>query len=107
MYYSKNTGATITLPQNYSGNAFRVQDESDRARPPSPTAPSIEESIPEAPPPAKEDCTSNASEHSHLSSLISSISVEDLLLLGIIFVIHQSNLEDPTLLLLLILLLVK
>ena len=42
-----------------------------------------------------------------LSALFSGISVEDLLLLGLIFVIHQENPNDSTLLLLLILLLAK
>lgn len=36
MYYSKTSpsrhGERITVPQNYSGNAFRVKDESERRR---------------------------------------------------------------------------
>ena len=30
MYYSKNNSSNITLPRNYSGNTFRVIDESER-----------------------------------------------------------------------------
>ena len=34
MYYSKNGGNTINIPRNYSGNTFRVIDETERSRTP-------------------------------------------------------------------------
>ena len=30
MYYSKNNSNSISVPRNYSGNTFRVIDESER-----------------------------------------------------------------------------
>ena len=37
MYYSKGSQASFSIPQNYSGNTFRVIDESERTYiPPTP-----------------------------------------------------------------------
>ena len=106
MYYSKGTQNVLTIPQNYSGNTFRVIDESDRTYKPEfepSQAESNREPTPETPPTEEEKSES----HSPISSLLSSISMEDLLLLGLIFVIHQHDPNDSTLILLLILLLAK
>ena len=106
MYYSKNNSSNLTLPRNYSGNTFRVIDESDRRY--------IKEQfekqedidkdilIKDEETEAKKD-----SKPSILPSVFSDISVEDILLLGLMLVIHQENPNDTTLLLLLILLLAK
>ena len=106
MYYSKNAPQSISIPRNYSGNTFRVIDESERHY--------IKENE------LKEDKeVENLSikidekevkkevKNSILPSIFSDISVEDVLLLGIMLVIHQENPNDSTLLLLLILLLAK
>lgn len=119
MYYSKNSGSTLNIPRNYSGNTFRVIDETERERP------QTKEAISHQPdrinenfinkndhPHAEKDEKCEISDHkpsnfSPIFSLFSEISVEDILLLGLIFVIHQENPNDSTLLLLLILLLAK
>ena len=121
MYYSKSTGNTINIPRNYSGNTFRVIDETERSRAPSKEHnPSIESHNIESN--FDKNINSNINkelsktcDHSQnkqnspsaISSILSGISLEDLLLLGLIFVIHQENPNDSTLLLLLILLLAK
>lgn len=106
MYYSKNTSPNISIPRNYSGNTFRVIDETERNY--------IKEDFDESPksPPnisTKIDDTETKKEqkNSVLSTLFQDISLEDILLLGLMFVIHQDNPNDTTLLLLLILLLAK
>ena len=107
MYYSKSSSPSI--PKNYSGNAFRVIDESNRTY----------QKDNEAPPPQSIDKKDekkqeifvdekkNGGEIPLVSSFLSGISVEDILLLGLIFVIHEGNPNDPVLFLLLILLLSK
>ena len=108
MYYSKNNSPSI--PKNYGGNAFRVIDESDRTYSPKgyeplETGTESDDKIQEQKPlPSKKK---QGGELPLISSLFSGISVEDILLLGLIFVIHEENPNDPTLLLLLILLLSK
>ena len=109
MYYSKNS--SVSIPRNYGGNAFKVIDESDRTyrqeKPDplpfdSPSADEVKE---------KASCDNENKEAKKevplFSSLLSGISVEDVLLLGLIFVIHEGNPNDPVLFLLLILLLSK
>ena len=106
MYYSKNAPQSISIPRNYSGNTFRVIDESERHY--------IKENE------LKEDKkvenlsikidekeVKKEAKNSILPSIFADISVEDVLLLGIMLVIHQENPNDSTLLLLLILLLAK
>ena len=106
MYYSKNAPQSINVPRNYSGNTFRVIDESERHY--------IKEN--ELEEEKKSDIFSTKIDendvqkevkNSILPSIFSDISVEDVLLLGIMLVIHQENPNDSTLLLLLILLLAK
>lgn len=105
MYYSKGTQNVLTIPQNYSGNTFRVIDESDRTYKSESEQLQAESNFePSDESPIKEEKGEPASP---LSSLFSSISMEDLLLLGLIFVIHQHDPNDSTLILLLILLLAK
>ena len=106
MYYSKNSPQSINVPRNYSGNTFRVIDESERhyikenefekEQKPDDFSTKIDEKE------AKKDA-----KNSILPSIFSDISVEDVLLLGIMLVIHQENPNDSTLLLLLVLLLAK
>lgn len=95
MYYSKNGGVALNVPKNYGGNAFR-NDHFDEREPP------------------LDDTCEKEVEKQHnepprdlITSLLSGISAEDILLLGLIFIIHQENPNDNTLLLLLILLLAK
>jgi hypothetical protein len=117
MYYSKNSGSTLNIPRNYSGNTFRVIDETERGKifEKEPSPEKIEnkiflESNKNCCEKTEEICEKNEQKPNNpspLSALFSSISVEDLLLLGLIFVIHQDNPNDSTLLLLLILLLAK
>ena len=106
MYYSKGNSQSISVPRNYSGNTFRVVDESERhyikkEEEESETkcedfSTKIEETKPQ-----------NEEKNPVFNSFFNGISLEDLLLLGLIFVIHQENPNDTTLLLLLILLLAK
>lgn len=106
MYYSKNNSSSMAIPQNYSGNAFRVIDESDRTyinEPNEINASKATELIMKEEAPNKD----KSNDISPLSSIISSISVEDVLLLGLILVIHHDNPHDNILFLLLILLLAK
>lgn len=110
MYYSKGSQTSFSIPQNYSGNTFRVIDESERTYIP-PTPQNIVEEKIDLPQESKDRIESKnenkISELPFVSSFLQSISVEDLLLLGLIFVIHQNNPNDEILLLLLILLLAK
>ncbi len=106
MYYSKSNMQNISVPRNYSGNTFRVVDESERRY--------IKEAQEETNP-KTEDFSTKIEEvkpesevkNPIFNSFFDSISLEDLLLIGLIFVIHQENPNDTTLLLLLILLLAK
>lgn len=112
MYYSKN-GSGLSIPSNYSGNAFRVADESDRT---------YKKAEIEAENDARIEATgdldsketdgdANVSKKTdstpQLPTILSDIAAEDVLILGLIFLIHRDNPTDPTLLLLLVLLLVK
>ena len=114
MYYSKSS--SLSVPKNYAGNAFRVIDESDRTYKKSENESPKNHSENEFSTPksehlfqeSKQICEEKSSvEPSSFSSIFSSISVEDILILGLIFVIHEENPNDPTLILLLILLLAK
>lgn len=119
MYYSKSNGNTINVPRNYSGNTFRVIDETERSRAPSKehTPPieihSLESNFDKSSDTNKDQATpcehpqNKPSSSLSISSILSGISLEDLLLLGLIILIHQENPNDSTLLLLLILLLAK
>ncbi len=110
MYYSKNGSPNITVPRNYSGNTFRVIDESERhyiENPPEREAKSPEESLQNTSPRAEQNGQKAEQKSSILPSIFTDISVEDVLLLGLMLVIHQENPNDVTLLLLLILLLAK
>lgn len=104
MYYSKNS--SLSIPTNYHGNAFRVIDESNRTY----TQKSADEPTAKVEEP---ECKTNQpqslgkGEASLISSLLSGVCVEDLLLLGLIFVIHEESPDDPILFLLLLLLLAK
>ena len=108
MYYSKSNAPSI--PKNYGGNAFRVIDESNRTYPPERQENpkndiEIEQKNQESAP--IPEGKKQKGEIPLISSLFSGISVEDVLLLGLIFVIHEDNPNDPVLFLLLILLLSK
>lgn len=106
MYYSKNAPQSISIPRNYSGNTFRVIDESERHY--------IKENelkedkkVENLSIKIEEKEVKKEAKNSILPSIFADISVEDVLLLGIMLVIHQENPNDSTLLLLLILLLAK
>jgi hypothetical protein len=116
MYYSKNNSSTVSVPRNYAGNAFRVVDETERKyikedfenfknndeKCDEIFEKSTKNSI------SKDDLPQKSDQKSPpLPSIFSDISVEDILLLGLIFVIHQENPNDSILILLLILLLSK
>ena len=86
MYYSKNNSPSI--PKNYAGNAFRVIDESDRTYSPKgyeplETGTESDDKIQEQKPLPSEK--KQGGELPLISSLFSGISVEDILLLGLIF----------------------
>lgn len=106
MYYSKNTSQPLNIPRNYSGNTFRVIDESERHYIKDADA-NEEEKAEELSTKIDENEVKKEYKNSILPSIFSDISVEDVLLLGIMLVIHQENPNDTTLLLLLILLLAK
>ena len=133
MYYSKNSSASLSIPRNYGGSVFRVIDETEREKQhkSDQNSTKIDENF------AKNDKNNAKNEQksevfSHflqenckkssdfcekedekttnfslISNLFDGILVEDLLLLGLIFVIHHENPNNPVLLLLLILLLSK
>lgn len=106
MYYSKNNSNSINIPRNYSGNTFRVIDESERHY--IKETPQIDYEKSEKTSTKIEDLdTKNEPKNPIFSSFFSNFSVEDILLLGLMLVIHQENPNDTTLLLLLILLLAK
>lgn len=119
MYYSKNGSGTLNVPRNYSGNTFRVIDETERARKPIKEQPlelldSNNENFITPPDdfskissPISDNSEQKPTEKPAIFSFFQGISVDDLLILGLIFVIHQDNPNDPILLLLLILLLTK
>ena len=106
MYYSKNTSQPLNIPRNYSGNTFRVIDESERHYIKDADA-NEEEKVEQLSTKIDENEVKKEYKNSILPSIFSDISVEDVLLLGIMLVIHQENPNDTTLLLLLILLLAK
>ena len=106
MYYSKNNSPNISVPRNYSGNTFRVIDESERNYIKNSES-KEEEKTDDSSTKIEEAETKKESKSSILPSIFSDISVEDILLLGIMLVIHQENPNDTILLLLLILLLAK
>lgn len=106
MYYSKNNSSNITLPRNYSGNTFRVIDESERHYIKEDPEEQIEKNKNLSTKIEEKEIKKDV-KNSILPSIFSDISVEDVLLLGIMLVIHQENPNDTTLLLLLILLLAK
>lgn len=112
MYYSKTQAQCINIPHNYSGSTLRPNEEH--------FANTIDESpIKDPKCEAKDDkkdcfispnCIKSKDDSNTLpffSHILSNVSIEDFLLLGIIIVIHQENPNDTTLLLLLILLLAK
>ena len=106
MYYNKNSSKNITLPRNYSGNTFRVIDESERNY----IKYQVEDSNKQenlSSTKIEEKKSSTEQKNSILPSIFRDISVEDILLLGLMLVIHQENPNDTTQLLLLILLLAK
>ena len=105
MYYSKSGSIRVTVPKNYAGNAFYTDEMSEQSAPknvPDKTEFLFPDSEKVEAVEEKNDKNNNI-----LASLVSDISVEDLLLVGLIFVIYQSDPKDPTLIILLILLLVK
>ena len=110
MYYSKSTSSTVSVPHNYSGNVFRVIDESDRSYQHISTESHEASENHKAP---ESECsgrvveTKSEDDISALSSIFSNISIEDILISGLMLVIHQNDPQDPTALLLLILLLAK
>lgn len=106
MYYSKNNSNSISVPRNYSGNTFRVIDETERKY--INEAPKKEsETLNDLSTQCTEEELTKEAKKPVLPSIFNDISVEDVLLLGLMLVIHQENPNDTTLLLLLILLLAK
>lgn len=110
MYYSKSTSSTVSVPHNYSGNVFRVIDESDRSFQ---HANNVESEICDQHKALETECSERVIENktendsNAPSSIFSNISMEDILIIGLMLVIHQNDPQDPTALLLLILLLAK
>lgn len=108
MYYSKSNSATVSVPRNYSGNTFRRTDEDEHPIDIKPSPEERNENSENAIRQAEaEEKMHDAPSFSLLSSLLSGISIEDVLLLGLILVIHQENPNDSILIFLLILLLAK
>ena len=96
MYYSKG-GVTdkISVPKNYSGNTFRQEFESEYSQSQDEKSTKIENKTNEIDTKNDEFIPSNTSESPSKSpSFLQNISVEDILLLGLIFVIHQENPND-------------
>ena len=115
MYYSKSSPANrISIPKNYSGNAFIVKDESDRTyqKEMKPTDSEGAEICEKKDDNDHETCDSpskscDTEKSLSVPNILAGISLEDLLLVGLILVIHQENPNDSSLILLLILLLAK
>ena len=112
MYYSKGGASQINIPRNYAGNVI-FADENFVSKPSEDNIREQENAITNDEISIKnenfddERSTKINKSSPALSSLLSDISVEDLLLLGLILVVYQSDPQDPTLIILLILLLVK
>ena len=136
MYYSRNSpqrqGERIVIPVNYSGNTFKVKDETDRREPRPPyTEPdtdatddveseallteevSVSEST-ENQKPKEDEKSSSLSENlpksnaeSTLSSLLRDINIEDLLLFSLVFLMYRDDPDDDILLLLILLIFLK
>ena len=107
MYYSKNHSQAISVPRNYSGNTFRVIDESERRYIKETNSEKEERKSEISSTKIDEKILKNEPKESILPSFFADISVEDILLIGLMLVIHQENPNDTTLFLLLILLLAK
>lgn len=107
MYHSKNSTQRINVPRNYSGNTFRVIDESERHYIKEQEGEERDKKSESMSTKIEEPITKKEGKPPILPSIFSDISVEDVLLLGLMLVIHQENPNDTTLLLLLILLLAK
>ena len=146
MYYSKNQAQRSTrviVPENYSGNAFRVKDESDRRPAPKESEPHISPSFvaepPFSPPFEKEqyfaadERTEEACERENpphtppqahtpappptppqkpsgaglLSGIFNDIDLEDIIFLGLLWLLFQDDASDDALLLIIALLLLK
>ena len=90
-------GRSISIPHNYSGNAFSDQDNGD--------APLIDLSIHEQEKPIPISDERNLSNEKQKSFLPINIGTEELLLIGMIILLFQSGAEDSLTPLLLILLL--
>ena len=102
MYYSKNSSPRISIPRNYSGNTFRQDSEEEKPYINDPHSPENKK----IDPPIQEICEEKVQSPS-LFSVVSGVSSEDLLLLGLILVILRDNPNDDLILLFLLLLLVK
>ncbi len=113
MYYSKRGSEGVAVPRNYSGSLFRVVDESDRTPP-------DRDPMDRDPPERKNSenagaecraCTGACKKDDGglvtLSHIFSGISVEELLLVGLMTVIHRDDPDDPILLVLLVLLMAR
>ena len=136
MYYSKNSPQRHTerliVPENYSGNAFRVKDETDRRETRSPytaPAPDLTEPVEVAAlqeEKAETDTPTDSSKRIEnerpsflsgllpknsgdgaLSSLLRDINIEDILLFALVFLMYQDDPDDDILLLLIILIFLK
>lgn len=127
MYYSKSyakVGGGVNIPSNYHGTAFQAPENTGDTY----TENANQESVfsplernyanSERDSPTREneaegglECSlercERAPESSLISSFFQSVSLEDVLLLGLLLVIHDESPNDPVLILLLILLLTK
>ena len=107
MYYSKTQAQGINIPHNYSGNTFRATEENYTDNNEKALQFESEELVADAVQNYSENEEKGAGAVPFLSHILSNVSIEDFLILGLIIVIHQENPNDTTLLLLLILLLAK
>lgn len=105
MYYSKRGAAGIAVPRNYSGSLFRVIDESDRTPPEPPPCEAC--GVCEDSPRCVPEGDGERGGLLAISRILSGISVEELLLIGLMTVIHKDDPNDPILIILLVLLMTK
>ena len=133
MYYSKNQAqrsGRVIVPENYSGNAFRVKDESERRPVQKESEPHISPSFvaaePPLSPPFEKEQYLDAEERTEevgecekpappqkpsgaglLSGIFNDIDLEDIIFLGLLWVLFQDDASDDALLLIIALLLLK
>ena len=113
----------MIIPENYSGNAFRVKDETERhvqrdekeiergadelPQKSETVTKDIDQGAADEKEPRLSDIFSNGTSGLSLSSILRDVNAEDIFLLALIFLIYREDPNDDLLLLLVFLLFLK